>query len=132
MADNLTSEQRSKTMSKIRSKWTIQEKQIHSHLKGNKIKHTMHPKMEGSPDIILKDAKVAVFLHGCFWHKCPKCYVKPKTNKGYWLMKIENNTLRDRKNNKILKRRGFKLLSIWEHDVKMNLQKTIGKIKNAA
>lgn len=128
MADNLTNEQRSKTMSRIRSKWTAQEKQIHSYLKGNKIKHLMHPKIDGSPDILLKNTKTAVFLHGCFWHKCPKCYIKPKTNKKYWLPKIEKNVERDLKNNKILKRMGFKVVRIWEHDTKRNFKKVLKRL----
>ncbi len=128
MADNLTIEQRSKTMSRIKSKWTSQEKKIHNYLKGNKIKHLMHPKIEGSPDILLEDTKTAVFLHGCFWHKCPKCYIKPKTNKKYWLPKIENNVKRDRKNSKILKRMGFKVVRIWEHETKGSFNKVIKRI----
>lgn len=131
MADNLTKEQRSKTMSRIRSKWTAQERKIHNHLKGNKIKHQMHPDIRGKPDIILKKTKTAVFLHGCFWHKCPKCYIKPKTNKKYWLPKIENNVKRDRKNNKILKQDDFKVIRIWEHEIKKDFNKIAKKlIKN--
>ncbi len=88
-------------MSNIKSKWTDQEKKIHSYLKANKIKHKMHPKLSGSPDILLKDANTVVFLHGCFWHKCPKCYKEPKSNKKYWLPKIEKNVKRDRKNDAV-------------------------------
>lgn len=128
MVDNLTKEQRSKTMSNIRSKWTAQEKQLHNYLKGNRIRHAMHPKIEGSPDIVLKDTKTAVFLHGCFWHKCPKCYIMPKTNKEYWLPKIENNVKRDQKNNKILKKEGFKPVRIWEHETKRNFKKVLKRL----
>ena len=128
MVDNLTSEQRSKTMSRIRSKWTSQEKKIHNFLKGNKIKHLMHPRIKGSPDIVLKNTKTAVFLHGCFWHKCPKCYIKPKTNKKYWLPKIKNNVKRDRKNNKILKTNGFKVVRIWEHEIKRSFNKVLEEL----
>jgi G:T-mismatch repair DNA endonuclease (very short patch repair protein) len=52
MSDNLTIKQRSKCMSNIRSKWTDQEKKIHSYLKANKIKHKMHPTLLGSPDVL--------------------------------------------------------------------------------
>ncbi len=125
MADNLTKEQRSKTMSRIRSKWTSQEKKIHNYLKGNKIKHKMHPNIKGSPDILLKDTKTVIFLHGCFWHKCPKCYKEPKSNKEYWLPKIEKNVKRDRKNKKLLKAQGFKVIIIWEHEIKKDLKKVL-------
>jgi DNA mismatch endonuclease (patch repair protein) len=114
MADNLTKEQRSKTMSRIRSKWTNQEKKIYNYLKSNKIKHKMHHKMSGNPDILLTETKTAVFLQGCFWHKCPKCYIKPKTNKEYWTPKIDANVKRDRKNSKFIKAQGFKIIKIWD------------------
>jgi len=128
MADNLTKAQRSYTMSRIRSKWTKQENTLHNKLKGLKIKHKMHPDIEGRPDIILKKKKIAVFLHGCFWHKCPKCYKAPKTEKKYWLPKIENNVKRDKRNLKILRKLGYKVLRLWEHDNKKNFENVINKI----
>src|SRR3989344_212154 len=128
MSDNLTKEQRSKTMSRIRSKWTTQEKAIHNQLKGLKIKHKMHPDIEGHPDIILKRKKVAVFLHGCFWHKCPKCYKEPKTDKKYWLPKIQNNVKRDKRNLKLLRKQGYKVVKLWEHDIKKDSNKVYEKI----
>jgi len=128
MADNLTKEQRSRTMSRIRSKWTSQEKKIHNYLKSNKIKHKMHPKIDGKPDILLSNTKTAVFLHGCFWHKCPKCYKKPKTNKKYWTSKIENNLKRDQKNSKSLKKLGFNVMHIWEHRVKDEFESVLKRI----
>ena len=128
MPDNLTKDQRSKCMSHIRSKWTVQEKKIHNFLKGNKVKHRMHPKLTGSPDILLTNTNTVVFLQGCFWHKCPKCYKEPKIRKKYWLPKIENNAKRDRKNTKILKSEGFHVLKIWEHQVKKDLNKVMEKM----
>ena len=115
-------------MSSIRSKWTNQEKNIHNYLKSNKIKHKMHPKVEGNPDIVLAETRTAVFLQGCFWHKCPKCYKKPKTNKKYWIPKIENNAKRDGKNSKILKAQGFKVIKIWEHQVKRNFNGVLKRL----
>src|SRR3989338_10977911 len=128
MSDNLTKEQRSKTMSRIRSKWTKQEKSLHNRLKGLKIKHKMYPDIEGHPDIILKRKKVAVFLHGCFWHKCPKCYKEPKTDKRYWLPKIQNNVKRDKRNLKILRKQGYKVIKLWEDDIRKNFESGISKI----
>lgn len=118
MTDVFSKEKRSEVMSKIRSKWTKQEIIVHNYFKGNKIRHEMHPKMEGSPDIILTDRKVAIFLHGCFWHKCPIHYKEPKSKKKFWKSKIERNVLRDRKNIKLLRRNSWKNIIIWEHDIK--------------
>lgn len=128
MVDNLTKNQRSKCMSNIRSQWTIQERKIHNFLKGNKMKHKMHPKLTGNPDILLTSTKTVVFLQGCFWHKCQKCYKEPKTRKKYWLPKIQNNVKRDRKNAKILKSQGFIVLKVWEHDIKKNFKRVMEKI----
>lgn len=132
MTDNLTSEQRSRCMSKIKSKWTSQELKLHNLLKGKKIKHKMHPCMDGSPDILLLKTNTAVFLHGCFWHKCPACYKEPKSRRDYWIPKIEKNVLRDVKNKKILKENGYLVIIIWEHELRKSFKKIFeGLVKNA-
>lgn len=118
-------------MSRIRSKWTSQEKKVHNHLKSCKIKHKMHPKIDGCPDLLLTKTKTAVFLQGCFWHKCPKCYKAPKSKRKYWLPKIDTNAKRDKKNIKILKSKGFKVMKIWEHQVKKDFGKVIKRLENA-
>jgi len=128
MTDNITLQQRRLCMSNIKSKWTQQELKIHNFLKGNKIKHKMHPNILGSPDLILTENNTAVFLHGCFWHKCPKCYKEPKSKKSYWIPKIERNVKRDKKNAKILKKEGFNVLKIWEHQIKKDFDKVTKKI----
>lgn len=116
-------------MSHIRSKWTAQEKKIHSYLKAYKIKHLMHPELLGHPDAVLAKSGTVIFLQGCFWHKCPRCYVEPKTRKSYWLPKIAGNVERDKKNAKVLKSEGYKVLRIWEHEIKSNLDRVVKKIE---
>lgn len=128
MVDNLTREQRSYCMSRIRSKWTLPEKKVHNFLKGWKIKHSMHPKIEGSPDVILTDKKIAIFIHGCFWHKCPKCFIKPKSKKSYWNPKIDKNVKRDKLKIDILKNHGWKIIQIWEHEIKNDFNLTFKRI----
>ena len=129
MTDKLTKEQRSYCMSRIRSKWTKQEVKAHNWLKGHKIKHKMHPKIEGSPDIILREKRVAIFLNGCFWHKCPNCYKEPKSRRKFWVSKIEKNIRRDRQNMAVLKKNEWKVLIFWEHDIKKNFEIFARKIK---
>lgn len=118
MSDTLTKEQRSYTMSRIRSRWTSPERKIHNILKGRKINHVMHPKISGSPDIIFPKSKIAVFIHGCFWHKCPKHYIAPKTRRKYWSEKIRKNATRDTEAVKKLKLNGWRVIRIWEHEIK--------------
>jgi DNA mismatch endonuclease (patch repair protein) len=116
MTDVLTPSQRSFNMSRIRSRWTRQERELHAHLKARKIRHRMHPVIPGKPDALLLP-DVAVFLHGCFWHGCRRCYVPPKTREEYWLPKIEGNRRRDRRNARAARRAGFRVLQVWEHDL---------------
>jgi hypothetical protein len=78
----------------------------------------MHPKIEGNPDILLKGTNTVVFLHGCFWHKCPNCYIPPKSNRAYWLPKIEANVKRFKKVRRNLRKKGYNVAVLWEHQVK--------------
>ncbi len=128
MVDNLTNEQRSHNMSLIRSRWTTPEKQIHNFLKGHKIEHKMHPDIVGNPDLILIERKIVVFIHGCFWHKCPKCYIEPRSNKGYWIPKIEGNVKRDRKSRQLLNRIGYTVKTVWEHELGSTPKQCISKL----
>jgi len=105
-------------MSQIRGEWTWQERVVHNHLKGKKIRHKMHPQVKGNPDIILKEKKVAIFLDGCFWHGCPQCYQKPETNKEFWQKKISKNIENAIKFTKNLEDDGWKVIRIWEHEIR--------------
>jgi DNA mismatch endonuclease (patch repair protein) len=72
--------------------------------------------MPGSPDLVVSDRRAAIFVHGCFWHR-HYCQVKrrgPVTNGTYWRKKIERNQKRDRRVTRILRRRGWRVLVIWE------------------
>lgn len=130
MSDVHTQKQRSYNMSRIRSRWTKPEKIVHNHLKGNRIKHKMHPDIEGRPDIFLKESKTLVFLDGCFWHRCYKCFQEPTSNRDFWLTKIENNVKRDRKIRKELRNDGWKIIRIWEHEIRSNPNILIKKIRS--
>ncbi|MDP3917153.1 MAG: hypothetical protein Q8Q42_02590, partial [Nanoarchaeota archaeon] len=121
-------EERSKCMSRIKSKWTSHETRMHNLHKGHKIKHKMYPKIEGSLDIIIKDQNTAVFLQGCFWHKCPRCYKEPKSRREYWIPKIQRNVQRDRISTKILKNKGFSVAPIREHDIKKDIDNSLREL----
>lgn len=66
-------------------------------------------------DMVFRSAKVAVFVNGCFWHGCPKHYVLPKTNRRFWSEKVNRNRQRDRETKRLLRQRGWKVLTLWEH-----------------
>jgi DNA mismatch endonuclease (patch repair protein) len=115
--DIMSKKERSKRMSLIRSKWTKQERWLHGVLKGYKIRHVMHPKMTGSPDVILKDKKIAIFLHGCFWHGCKKCYKAPSSNNEFWAEKLRKNLLKDTRDIRNLQQAGWKIIVMREHEI---------------
>jgi DNA mismatch endonuclease, patch repair protein len=125
--DWLDKKTRSKIMASIKSKGTKPELILKKALRGQGFSY--QPKIKGSPDFINRKRKIAIFMHGCFWHRCPKCYREPASRKKYWLPKIENNVIRDRKNTKVLKERGYKVLKIWEHDIPKKIDRIINKIK---
>ena len=72
----------------------------------------------GTPDLVFRSERVVVFIDGCYWHGCPKCGHIPKTNATYWRQKITRNTTRDRRNRATLRRAGYSVIRIWEHELK--------------
>jgi DNA mismatch endonuclease, patch repair protein len=74
---------------------------------------------------------VVVFIDSDFWHRHPKRFIMPATNYDYWSEKIVGNVARDRKLTKELKSQGWKVIRIWEYDVKHNFEKSIQKIVDA-
>ena len=116
-------------MSRIRSKETKVERFVFYRLKKQKIYFQKHYKKAlGSPDIALPKTKKAIFIDGDFWHGYKFSKLKQRLPKGYWLQKIENNIKRDRKNRQILKKEGWKVLRVWEHEIIKNPDKSMEKV----
>jgi DNA mismatch endonuclease, patch repair protein len=67
-------------------------------------------------DLVFRRARVAVFVDGCFWHGCPVHHAPPKTNAGYWAMKIEGNRVRDQHTTTMLRAAGWTVLRFWSHE----------------
>lgn len=68
------------------------------------------------PDVVFTRAKVAVFVDGCFWHRCPEHGTAPKANSGYWGPKLDRNVARDRDTDRQLRERGWLVIRAWEHE----------------
>jgi len=115
-------------MSKIKSKNTKPEILLRKLLWANGLRYRIHYKLSGSPDIVFVSNRLAVFVDGCFWHKCPKCYVEPKSNTAFWKEKARKNRERDKRNERALKKSGWGVLRVWEHEIKKNPSKTVQKI----
>lgn len=71
----------------------------------------------GKPDFVFPLCRLAVFVDGCFWHGCPKHCRMPVSRRSYWLEKIARNRTRDRKVNKTLRKRGWRVVRFWEHEI---------------
>jgi DNA mismatch endonuclease (patch repair protein) len=76
--------------------------------------------LPGKPDFYFPLSNVILFVDGCFWHGCPRCNLNSKTNKDFWITKINGNKKRDRKYNRYYRTNGFIVIRIWEHDLKSN------------
>ena len=75
--------------------------------------------LPGSPDFVYPRAKTVVFIHGCWWHRCPReNFPLPKTHTAFWGRKFARNVERDRLNREELESMGWKVIEIWEHEVK--------------
>ena len=127
MADIFTPEKRSWVMSRIRSKDTKIEKKTASMLRKNKIRYRRFPKVFGSPDFVV-EKKVIVFCDGDFWHGY-QYDKKKKPPKKFWREKIERNMERDRKVSRTLRRDGWSVIRIWEHDIEKRPAACLRRIK---
>ena len=110
----------SRVMSKIGAKATKPEMAVRKHLSSNSILgYRLNCKtVQGSPDICFTKSKIAIFIHGCFWHRCPKCnFTLPKHNRQFWKKKFENNLARDLRTSKSLVQDGWKVITLWECDI---------------
>ncbi len=81
-------------------------------------------------DIVFTRQRVAVFVHGCFWHRCPTCrYPLPRSNREFWLAKFRRNRQRDRQKVRLLERAGWQVVEIWEHELRDDLARAIRAVK---
>lgn len=130
MADNLTKEQRSYAMSRIRSRGnsSTEKALICVMRKAGIFGWRRKSKLCGRPDFVFTRFRTAVFVDGCYWHGCRKCCLGSKSNNEYWGPKIAGNVSRDRRNTKALRAEGWKVVRIWEHDLKADPMKCLEKI----
>jgi len=134
MADMHSKETRSFNMSRIRSKNTKPELHVRGFLFANGFRYRLHEKkLPGKPDLVLPKFKTVIFVHGCFWHGHEGCRFAstPKSNVDYWIPKIEGNTIKDNDAIQLLKKVGWKVIIIWECELKKaQADFTLSNLKN--
>lgn len=118
--DNLPKEIRSKIMASVRSQGNLTTEILLGKVlrAAGVCGYRKHWPIQGKPDFAWPARKVAVFVDGCFWHGCVKCRSLPKSNAAFWKNKIDNNRRRDRRVTRALRRKGWKVIRIWECCVK--------------
>ncbi|MFW6275868.1 MAG: very short patch repair endonuclease [bacterium] len=126
-----TTKARSQLMSKIKSKETKPEQKLRKVLWGLGIRYRKNvTKLPGSPDIVISKYKLVIFIDGTFWHgyNWAEKKKKIKSNRDFWIPKIERNMQRDKQNNILLKDEGWKVLRFWDFQIKKEFTSCLYKI----
>ncbi|HUT34254.1 MAG TPA: very short patch repair endonuclease [Planctomycetota bacterium] len=133
MADIFTKAKRSQIMAAIKSVGNRSTEQaLASAFRRLGVKGwRRHVNLPGKPDFVFRKQRLAVFVDGCFWHNCPKHGHIPKSNRKYWRKKLERNQERDRAANRELRRKGWRVLRLWEHAAKVSPIACAGRVARA-
>ncbi len=129
-----TTEQRSRLMKRIGSKNTKYEVIFRKALWNKGVRYRLHSKtVTGNPDILINKFRIVVFIDGEFWHgyNWEEKKKRIKSNREYWIKKIENNIERDKSNNIKLAEEGWRVFRFWEHEIKKNLDNCLNQIIQA-
>lgn len=124
-------QKRSEVMSKIRSKNTKPELIVRSALFRQGYRFRIHRKdLPGCPDIVFPGRRVAIFIHGCFWHLHQGCRdgTIPKTSTDQWKAKLERNVLRDKEHVQRLEELNWRVMTIWDCEIQKSLDDVIKRI----
>jgi DNA mismatch endonuclease (patch repair protein) len=115
--DTLSPQERSERMSRVKGRDTKPELLVRRLVYGMGYRYRLHAEaLPGKPDLVFRQRKCAIFVHGCFWHRhrgCALCRL-PKSRLNFWKPKLEGNRKRDLRNQRKLRRDGWRILVIWE------------------
>jgi len=140
MTDIFDPEKRSEIMAKVHGTDTTPEIRVRKLLHNMGYRFRLHQRdLPGKPDIVLPKYRTAIFVHGCFWHGCPKCrhaQIRPAANSDYWNNKLDRTIERDKENQRKLRKMGWYVMVIWECETKKketeSLVSRIEKIPNTS
>lgn len=121
MSDVFTPEKRSAVMARVKGKNTTPELKVRKALTALGARYRLNRKdLPGTPDIVLPGRRLAIFVHGCFWHghDCPRGARTPKANREYWTAKVARNVARDQRTSGELSAAGWRVETLWECELK--------------
>ena len=134
MADTITAERRSEIMSHIKSKDTSIELMVRRYLFALGYRYRVNYKaLPGKPDIVFTKKKIAIFIHGCYWHghDCGSRYAhSSKSKKAYWGSKIQRTQQRDQEHIAKLEADGWKVIVLWECQTRLDFERTLSRLNN--
>ena len=117
MVDSLSPEERSIRMGLVRNRDTQPELAVRKAASVLGYRYRLHSRrLPGCPDLVFARLRVVVFVHGCFWHRHPRCARTriPKSRQSFWIRKFEENVERDRRSRRALRAAGWRVVVIWE------------------
>lgn len=129
--DIMTPEQRSRLMARVKGTNTGPERRLRSALWRRGLRYRLGARLPGKPDLVFPRARLAVFVDGCFWHRCPLHATYPKTNRAFWEEKLRSNVERDRRVDERLAAMGWRVLRFWEHEVEADVEDVAKRIAMA-
>jgi DNA mismatch endonuclease (patch repair protein) len=118
-------------MRRVKSSGTSLEMLLRKNLWGCGLRYRLKSKLFGKPDLVFPGAKVCVFVDSCFWHGCPRHCRMPSSNQDYWKPKISRNIERDLLVTETLSQQEWKVVRLWEHDMRSDLDVAVNKVRQA-
>ncbi|TAK13334.1 MAG: very short patch repair endonuclease [Acidobacteria bacterium] len=130
--DPLTPTARSRVMAKIRQRDSDLEVRLRLAVWRAGLRYRKNVRVHGTPDLLISQAKIVVFVDSCFWHSCRFHCRRPKSNVRFWNAKLERNRQRDLAVTRYYRRRSWTVLRFWEHQLKTDFQGCVKKVIRAA
>ncbi|ARL24953.1 very short patch repair endonuclease [Burkholderia pseudomallei] len=121
---------KSQQMARVRSRDTAPELALRRALWHQGLRYRLTLKLPGTPDLCFVSQRVAIFVDGCFWHRCPQHFCPPVHNAEFWAQKVTKNVERDRRVDAALSAAGWTVVRIWEHQVKSDLAEVVVRVKS--
>jgi len=126
--DHLSPTQRSRLMSLIKQRDTKLEQRFRTALWATGVRYRKNVRIYGTPDVVIRRARMLIFLDSCFWHGCRYHCRRPKSNTPFWDKKISRNRERDRAVTRFYRRRGWIVLRFWEHKLRADFENCVKKV----
>ncbi|HEX8218515.1 MAG TPA: very short patch repair endonuclease [Chloroflexia bacterium] len=131
MPDTFSPQKRSEIMRRVKGKNTSLEMKVRSALHRRGLRYRLSYALPGKPDLVFVKAHIAVFIDSCFWHGCSQHVRMPNSNQEYWQVKIRRNVERDAKTNELYKELDWRIIRVWEHELKEDFEGCITRLQQA-